>query len=77
MPRYHFDIHENGVIIPDDDGHEFESCAQAKEQALATGASIAKEAFIAGSACQVVIDVREDDAPPYLNVSTSLSVEEQ
>jgi hypothetical protein len=76
MPRYHFDIRENGVVIPDDEGHEFESGARAKEEALATGASIAKEAFIAGSACRVVIDVREDDAPPHLKVSISLSVEE-
>lgn len=75
MPRYHFHIHENGLVVPDEEGQEFKTRAQARQEALATNASLAKEAFIAGSAWNVVIDVREDDVP-YLTVSISLNVEE-
>ena len=75
MTRYHFHIHENGRVIRDDEGLEFEGKAQARHEALATGASIAREAFIAGSACQIVIDVQEDDVP-FLKISISISIEE-
>jgi hypothetical protein len=76
MTQYHFHIHENGRVIRDDEGLELEGKAQVRQEALATGASIAKEAFIAGSACQVVVDVQEDDDIPFLKVSISISVEE-
>jgi hypothetical protein len=76
MTRYHFHIRENGHVIRDDEGLELEDKAQVRQEALATGASIAKEAFIAGSACQVVVDVQEDDDIPFLRVSISISVEE-
>ena len=76
MHRYHFDIHENGLVIPDDDGQELESRAQMRQEALSTGAALAKDAFVAGSAWHVVIDVREDDVP-CLKVSISLRIEER
>ena len=76
MTRYHFHIRENGHVIRDDEGLELEDKAPVRQEALATGASIAKEAFIAGSACQVVVDVQEDDDIPFLRVSISISVEE-
>jgi len=76
MTRYHFHIQENGRVIRDDEGLELEGKAQVRQEALATGASIAKEAFISGSACQVVVDVLEDDDIPFLKVSISISVEE-
>ena len=76
MTRYHFHIHENGHVIRDDEGLELDGRAQVRREALATGASIAKEAFIAGSACQVVVDVQEGGDIPFLKVSISISVEE-
>ena len=75
MTRYHFHIRENGRVTLDDEGLEFEGKEQVKREALATGASIAREAFIAGSACHVVVDVHENDVP-CLKVSISISVEE-
>jgi hypothetical protein len=75
MPRFHFDIRENGHLIPDEDGHEFADEDGARKEAVLTGASIAREAFIAGSARRVVVDVREEGAP-FLKVSITLEVEE-
>jgi hypothetical protein len=75
MPRFHFHIRENGRLIPDDEGQEFVNGDAVRREAVVTGASIARDAFIAGSARNVVVDVREDGAP-FLKVSITLDVEE-
>ncbi|MFT4117541.1 DUF6894 family protein [Bradyrhizobium sp.] len=75
MPRFHFDIHENGRLIPDDDGRDFVDEDDARKEAVLTGASIARDAFIAGSAHRIVVNVREEGSP-FLKVSITLEVEE-
>jgi hypothetical protein len=75
MPRYHFHIREDSHLIRDDEGQEFVDAASARREAVAAGAAIARDAFTAGSADRVVIDVREDDAP-VVKVSITLDVEE-
>jgi hypothetical protein len=75
MTRFHFDIHENGRLIPDEEGQEFADAAEVRKEAVETGASIARDAFIAGSARHVVVDVREDGTP-VLKVSITLDVED-
>ncbi|HZR73911.1 DUF6894 family protein [Bradyrhizobium sp.] len=74
MPHFHFDIEEAGRITHDDDGQDFVDLKAARKEAVETGASIAREAFMAGSSDHVVIDVREDHAPS-LKISIRLDVE--
>ena len=76
MSRFHFHIEENGKLIPDEEGLEFLNENQVRKEAIATGASIARDAFMSGSACRVVVDVREDNEP-FLKVSITLDVEEK
>jgi hypothetical protein len=76
MPRFHFHIEENGRLIPDEEGQEFRDGEAVRKEAIATGASIARDAFMTGSACHVVVDVREENAP-FLKVSIRLDVEEE
>jgi dTDP-4-dehydrorhamnose 3,5-epimerase-like enzyme len=75
MPRFHFHIQENGRLIRDDEGQEFAGAVEARKEAVETGASIARDAFISGSAYRVIVDVREEEAP-FLKVSITLDVEE-
>ena len=75
MPHFHFHIQENGRLIPDDEGQELDDAGIARQEAIATGASIARDAFIAGSASRVVVDVHENDRH-FLKVSITLDVEE-
>ena len=75
MPRFHFHIEENGRLITDEEGQEFLDGDKVRKEAIATGASIARDAFMAGSACRVVVDVRENDTP-FLKVSITLDVQE-
>ena len=76
MPRFHFHIEENGMLFPDEEGLEFLDDDKVREEAIATGASIARDAFMTGGACRVVVDVREDNVP-FLRVSITLDVEEK
>lgn len=75
MPRFHFDVHENGRFTPDEAGQDFSNADGARREAVLTGASIAREAFVAGSANQVVVDVRENDTP-RMKISITLAVEQ-
>jgi uncharacterized protein DUF6894 len=75
MPRFHFDISENGRFIPDEEGREFAHGADVRKEAVTTGASIARDAFVAGAASRIVVDVREDGMP-LMKVSITLDVEE-
>jgi len=74
MPHFHFDIEEDGRITRDDNGQDFADLKAARKEAVETGASIAREAFMSGSADHVVIDVREDHLPS-LKISITLDVE--
>jgi hypothetical protein len=75
MSRFHFHIEENGTRIPDEEGQEFRDSTAVRREAIATGASIARDAFMTGSACRVVIDVREGGTP-FFKVSITLDVQE-
>ena len=75
MPRYHFDIREDGRSTRDDEGQVFANASAARHEAVEAGAEIARDAFAAGSADQVVVDVREDNTP-ILKISITLKIEE-
>jgi Domain of unknown function (DUF6894) len=75
MPRYHFHIRENDRLIRDEEGQEFPDSEAARKEALETGASIARDAFMSGSASLVIVDVQREDQT-CLKVSISLSVED-
>jgi hypothetical protein len=74
MPRFHFHIKENGRLIEDEEGQDFEDNNAVRREAVETGASIARDAFIRGSAKQLIVDVRQADVL-VLTVSISLVVE--
>jgi hypothetical protein len=75
MPRYHFHIRENGHLIRDEEGQEFADQQAVRKEAVETGASIARDAFISGSAKLIIVDVQKEERT-CLKVSISLSVEE-
>ena len=74
MPRFHFHIVEDGRVIIDEEGQEFTERDAVRREAVETSASIARDAFIRGSASQVIVDVPKGDEL-FLKVSISLTVE--
>jgi uncharacterized protein DUF6894 len=74
MACFHFDIRENDRLIADEEGRHLEDDERVRQLAVTTGAAIARDAFVDGSANRVVVDVRKDDVP-FLRVVISLSLE--
>ena len=74
MPRFHFHVIEDGRVITDEEGQELPETEAVRREAVEAGASIARDAFIRGSATQVVVDVRKGDEL-FLKVSISLLIE--
>jgi hypothetical protein len=73
MPRFHFYIVEDGRVITDEEGQELIERDAVRREAVA-GASVARDAFMQGSASQGIVDVRKGDEL-FLKVSISLTVE--
>ena len=74
MPRFHFHIIEDGRVITDEEGQELAARDAVRREAVETGASIARDAFIRGSASRVIVDVRNGDQR-FFKVTISLTVE--
>jgi hypothetical protein len=74
MPRFHFHIVEDGRVVTDEEGQELPERDAVRREAVETGASIARDAFIRGSASRVIVDVRSGDQR-FLKVTISLTVE--
>jgi hypothetical protein len=74
MPRFYFHIVEDDRVITDEEGQELTGRDAVRRQAVETGASIARDAFILGSASRVIVDVRKGDEL-FLKVSISLTLE--
>jgi hypothetical protein len=74
MPRFYFHIVEDDRVITDEEGQELPERDAVRREAVETGASIARDAFIRGSASRVIVDVRNGDEL-FLKVSISLTVE--
>jgi len=61
MPRFHFYIVEDGRVITDEEGQELIERDAVRREAVETGASVARDAFMQGSASQGIVDVRKGD----------------
>jgi hypothetical protein len=74
MPRFHFHIVEDERVVEDEEGQEFSENEAVRREAVETGASLAREAFIGGSASRIIVEVRSGDQQ-FLKVTISLTVE--
>jgi hypothetical protein len=74
MPRFHFHIVEDGRVITDEEGQELTARDAVRREAVETGASLARDAFVRGSTSLVIVDVRSGDQQ-FLKVTISLTVE--
>jgi hypothetical protein len=73
--RYYFHIAEDGRFIEDEDGQEFSDEHAARKEAIEACASIARDAFIKGTARRIELDVRQENTP-VLKIVISLAIEE-
>ncbi|GEP01934.1 DUF6894 family protein [Methylobacterium haplocladii] len=60
MPRYYFEIFDNGEGYPDEEGSEFEHDRQAGDEAVGTLAHIAKDKLPDGDHREFVAEVLDE-----------------
>ncbi len=75
MPRFHFDLREDGVVVRDDEGAELTDDKAAERQAIETATSVARDAFANGSADSVLVEVRDGHREAVIKVAVTLTVE--
>jgi hypothetical protein len=75
MPRFHFDLREDSMVLTDDEGTELADEKAAERRAIETATSVARDAFVEGSADTVLVEVRNQRADAFLKVAVTLKVE--
>jgi uncharacterized protein DUF6894 len=76
MPRYYFDVQDNGSSSIDETGHEFASVNEARLEAAKALGEIARDILPGLSVRQISIEVR-DDRGPVLSASLRFEVVDQ
>jgi len=62
--RYFFDIRDDFLALPDEEGAEHASLEAARKEAIVTATSIARDVFTANGS-QVTVTVRGEDGPVF------------
>jgi len=75
MPRFYFDLREDGTYSPDDEGLEFPNLDAAEREAATAAACIARDRLPNGKSREIVMEVRDGDRQQLLTVTVSLHVE--
>jgi hypothetical protein len=66
MPRYYFDIHDDDLFTPDDEGVDLDGVEAARDEAARTLGEIARD-VLPGSLRRVLkVEVRDEDREPLL-----------
>ena len=68
MPRFYFDFHDDGGTSVDETGAEFPSREAAQREALERLRVVAPDLGHRHAQGRVAIQVRDDGAPPFLEV---------
>ena len=75
MPRFYFDIREGNRLVPDEDGLEFPTVNEARDDASRTLGQMMKEAMPDGQHHDMAVEVRGDDKRPLLKVQITFEVQ--
>jgi len=76
MPRYYFDVLEDGTMAQDEVGVEFPNFEAAKAEARATLPAIAQGYLARGDHKYLEIRVRDEAGRPLVRVALALVVED-
>jgi predicted regulator of Ras-like GTPase activity (Roadblock/LC7/MglB family) len=75
VSRFYFDVRDDGTIIPDDEGSEFESLEAAVHAAACATAEIGTDRLAKGDTRDVVIEVRDDQGQRVCTVTASMTID--
>jgi hypothetical protein len=60
MPRFYFDVRDDGSFTPDDDGREFDSLDAAEQEAARSAAEIGRDRLPMSDVRKVTVEVRDE-----------------
>src|SRR4051794_1840236 len=75
MPRFYFDVREDGTFSPDDEGLEFPDLNAAEREAAEATAAMGRDRLPKRGLREIVMEVRDEDRQQLLTVTVSLHVE--
>ena len=74
MPRFYFDVREDGKFFPDEDGQELADVDAAELEAAYSAASICHDLLPTGKTRQVVLEVRNDQGQRVLTATVTFEI---
>jgi type IV pilus biogenesis protein CpaD/CtpE len=74
MPRFHFDMRDEGVFVPDEEGEDLPDLNAAERVAAETAAEFGRDKLPKGVDRKVVIEVRNEHGQRVLTATVWLEV---
>jgi hypothetical protein len=74
MPRFYFDVRQDGKVIADDEGEELPDTAAAISEASLAATQLAKER-LRSPRDTLVVEVRDEQGQPVVRAKVLLDVE--
>jgi hypothetical protein len=72
MPRYYFDVQEDGQLVADSEGEELSDIAEVEREAALAAIHLAKERLLRPDS--LMNEVRDDKGVPVVRANVSLDV---
>ncbi len=73
--RFFFDVREGSRFISDDEGLELDRVDEAEGEAAKAAAEIGRDRLLNGDACDITIEVRNEQGHRVLTVTVSMQVD--
>ena len=74
MPRFYFDVREDGKFIPDEEGLELESVDVAEHKAAVSAADIGRSQLPHGKIREITVEVKDENGFGLITATVSLAV---
>jgi hypothetical protein len=74
VPRFYFDVREDGTVIPDEEGLELESLDAAEREAAVSAVDIGRSQLPHGKVREITVEVKDENGLGLIAATTSLTV---
>jgi hypothetical protein len=74
LPRFHFDVHDGLLFVPDEEGLELDGFDSAKREATEAVLEIGRDRLKSEDSRAVTIEVRDEHRRQVLTVTVSLEI---
>ena len=76
MPRFYFNVHEEGQRVEDENGKDLPDAHAAEQQAIVDALAVARDLFTTRRANEVTVEVRDDQKSRIFMVALTMRAEQ-